>query len=568
MRKGWCKEMSGRRVSIMERIENCRRELSKWKKCTTSNARINIQKLQVDLEKEISKRYPDDALLKKIKLELSKACREEELFWRQKSREQWLHEGDRNTAYFHNCVKGRKAKNRVLMLMDDNGTEHYSEGAKGHVATEFYRDLFMSSNPHDLESLFKGFSDRITPEMNEALCKEITTEEIRRAAFSIRGNSAPGEDGFSGIFYQRYWHVVGTQLVEEIQGFFQSSIIPPGWNHTQLSLLPKITNPTRMGDMRPISLCSVQYKIISKILCDRLKCILPDIISDTQGAFVQGRLISDNIVIAHELVHGLRTNAAISKDFMAIKTDMSKAYDRVEWCFLEELLEKMGFARSWIRWVMACITTVSYSIFLNGKAHGFIKPERGIRQGDPLSPFLCILCAEALVSRLNHSEASGRLTGIGLSSSGPRVHHLLFADDSLLMCKADELESKEVVGCLKAYGEASGQRINFQKSSIIFGAQVPNTVKERVKHILSITTEGGEGTYLGLPECFKGSKRDLLSFIREKLQARLHGWFAKSLSLGGREVLLKSIAMSLPVYAMSIFKLPKDVCTRITSAMT
>ena len=247
---------------------------------------------------------------------------------------------------------------------------------------------------------------------------------------------------------------------------------------------------------------------------------------------------------------------------------MSKAYDRVEWCFLEELLEKMGFAQIWIRWVMACIKTVSYSILLNGKAHVFIKPERGIRQGDPLSLFLFILCAEALVSKLNHSEASGLLTGIGMSSSGPRVHHMLFADDSLLMCKANELESKEVVECLKAYGETSGHRINFQKSSIIFGAQVPNTLKDQVKQILSITTEGGDGTYLGLPECFKGSKRDLLSFIREKLQARLHGWFAKSLSLGGKEVLLKSIAMSLPVYAMSIFKLPEDVYTKITSAMT
>lgn len=134
-----------------------------------------------------------------------------------------------------------------------------------------------------------------------------------------------------------------------------------------------------MSDMRPISLCSVQYKIISKILYDRLKCILPDIISDTQGAFVQGRLISDNIVISHELVHGLRTNNAVPSEFMPAKTDMSKAYDRVEWCFVEELLERMVFDRVWVCLVMACITTVSYSVLLNGISHGFIKPERGIR---------------------------------------------------------------------------------------------------------------------------------------------------------------------------------------------
>lgn len=567
VRKGWCKEMSGRHFSILERIESCRKELARWKKRTTSNAKINIQRLQVELETEIGKTRPNTELMKHLKLELGKAYREEEVFWRQKCREHWLREGDRNTAYFHNCVRGRKAKNRILMLRDLHGTEHFSEGAKGHIATEFYRDLFMSSNPHDLQSLFNGFTERVSPEMNALLCKEITADEIRRAAFAIRGNSAPGEDGLTGTFYQKYWHIVGAELVAAVQGFFKDSIIPPGWNHTQLSLLPKIVNPSQMSDMRPISLCSVQYKIISKILCDRLKSILPDIISDTQGAFVQGRLISDNIVIAHELVHGLRTNYSVSKEFMAIKTDMSKAYDRVEWCFLEELLERMGFDRIWVRWVMACITTVTYSVLLNGRSHGLIKPERGIRQGDPLSPFLFILCAEALVSKLNQSEGSGRLTGIGLSSSGPRVHHLLFADDSLLMCKANEVESTEVLECLKAYGDASGQRINLQKTSIIFGSQVLETTKAQVKDILGIGQEGGEGNYLGLPECFKGSKRDLLSFIREKLQSRLHGWFAKTLSLGGKEVLLKSIAMSLPVYAMSIFKLPKDVCTKITSAM-
>lgn len=210
---------------------------------------------------------------------------------------------------------------------------------------EYFRDLFMSSNPYDLDSLFEGFNERITPAMNLALTRPISAEEIKMAAFSVKSSSAPGDDGFTGIFYQKYWHIVGPSVVAEIQGFFTTSFLPPGWNHTQICLIPKIANPTLMKDMRPISLCSVQYKIISKILCDRLKTLLPSIISDTQGAFVSGHLISDNIMIAHEMVHGLRTNSKVTDEFMAVKTDMSKAYDRVEWCFLEVLLEKMGFDR-------------------------------------------------------------------------------------------------------------------------------------------------------------------------------------------------------------------------------
>ena len=231
------------------------------------------------------------------------------------------------------------------MLKDERGNEYFAEGAKGHLAVEYFRELFMSSNPSDLETLFDGFQSRVTPALNEALLREITDEEIRAAAFSVKGSSAPGEDGLTGVFYRNYWHIVGPKVIEEVHSFFQTSVLPAGWNHTQLCLLPKITKPETMKYMRPISLCSVQYKIVSKLLSERMKPIMDSIISDTQGAFVAGRFISDNIVVAHEMVHGLRTKKLISKEFMAIKTDMSKAYDRVEWNFLESLLEKMGFAR-------------------------------------------------------------------------------------------------------------------------------------------------------------------------------------------------------------------------------
>lgn len=211
--------------------------------------------------------------------------------------------------------------------------------------------------------------------------------------------------------------------------------------------------------MRPISLCSVQYNIISKILCNRLKIILPEIISETQGAFVSGRLISDNIIIAHELVHSLRTNEKTAKDWMEIKTDMSKAYDRVEWNFLEVLMKKMGFDRIWIRWIMACVNSVTFSVLLNGNSHRFIRPERGIRQGDPLSPFLFILCAEALVSRLNSSVRSGYLHDIKLAERCPSVHHLLFANGSLLLGKSSQSEAEEIMRCIELYGEALGREL-------------------------------------------------------------------------------------------------------------
>lgn len=276
-----------------------------------------------------------------------------------------------------------------------------------------------------------------------------------------------------------------------------------------------------MKDMRPISLCSVQYKIVAKNLCDCLKLILPQIVFETQGAFIAGRSITDNIIIAHEMIHRLRTNDSIAKEYIAVKTNMSKAFDRAEWSFLKTLMERMGFDRTWVSWIMSCVSTVSYSVLMNGYAHGFLWLERGIRQDDLLSPFLFILCVEALVHSLNKSENESRLHGICIATNAPTIHHLLFADDSLLIFGASKEESTELKRVLNLYEKASGQTINYNKSSIIFGSQFDASTRLEVKEVLGIEGEGGEGKYLGLPESFSGSNQKLLQFIHEKLKGRL-----------------------------------------------
>lgn len=322
-----------------------------------------------------------------------------------------------------------------------------------------------------------------------------------------------------------------------------------------------------MVDLRPISLCSVLYKIVSKILVARLKPLLEVIVPPTQSAFVPERLISDTIIIAHEMVHGLRIHDRVSREFMAIKTDMSKAFDRIEWNYLESLLKSLGFHAKFCDWVMFCVKSVTYAVLINGGAQGLIAPKRGLRQRDPLSPFLFDLCTEGLSHLLQKAEHDGEISGISFSENGPSVHHLLFADDSLLLLKADEAQARAMVKILKTYEEASGQMINFNKSAITFGKKVAEPMILKIKEITGIIGEGVTGKYLGLPEYFSGSKVEMLNYIKEKMTGRFNGWYKRFLSAGGKEVLLKSVAMAMPVFAMSC-KLSKMTCKNLTIAMT
>ena len=275
--------------------------------------------------------------------------------------------GDNNSKYFHAITKQRRARNRITGLHDEHGAWKVEDDDIQMVAVSYFQNLFLTSNPQAFDEALGEIQPRITEQINDFLKASATEIEVRMALFMIHPEKAPGPDGMTALFFQKAWATIKTDLLTLVNSFLEDGFFDKRLNTTNICLIPKTERPTRMTELRPISLCNVGYKVISKIICQRLKTVLPNLISETQSAFVEGRLISDNILIAQEMFHGLRTNSSCKGKFMAIKTDMSKAYDRVEWKFIEVLLRKMGFCDKWISWIMWCITTVQYKVLINGQ---------------------------------------------------------------------------------------------------------------------------------------------------------------------------------------------------------
>jgi hypothetical protein len=321
-----------------------------------------------------------------------------------------------------------------------------------------------------------------------------------------------------------------------------------------------VANPEELGQFRPISLCNVIYKIASKVLANRLKVCLPEIIAEEQSAFVPGRLITDNIITAYECLHFMKRNKAKKNRFCALKLDMRKAYDRLEWRYLEAVMLKLGFHSLWVRMVMRLVTTVSFQVLFNGGRLPQFLPSRGVRQGDPISPYLFLLAAEGLSCLLKHHSLSSELHGLMVAPSAPAVSHLLFADDSLLLFKADTESAGRVQQLLDLYCMASGQRVNRDKSSIFFSKGCPGGVKEGVKVALDVHNETLNEKYLGMPSDVGRSKMGAFKFIKDRIWSRIQGWLEKLLSAGGKDVLIKSVVQAIPIFSMACFKLPKGLC--------
>lgn len=441
--------------TIDNRLNRVRWAIIQWNKEQNRNSRTQIEKLKRALEEAMVSPQNKEQLISSINKELQKAYRAEEEFWRQRSRILWLSLGDKNSSYFHATTRGRHAVNKFSVIEDEEGTTVFREEQITDVISTFYQKLFISQGGNSENTVREALQQKVSEEENQRLTAEPTDKEIKHATFSIHPDKAPGPDSFSASFFHANWSTIGPAICQEIKAFFLSGVLPKNINETHVRLIPKVHGPKKVSDYRPIALCSVFYKIISKILTHRLKPILGHLVSENQSAFVPDRAIADNVLITHEVLHFLKSSAAKRHCSMAVKTDMSKAYDRLEWEFIKLVFQRLGFHPTWVNWIMQCVTTVSYAYLINGSPKGKVKPQRGIRQGDPLSPYIFILCSEVLSGLCMKAQDEGSLQGIRVAKGSPQINHLLFADDTMFFLRTNKRSMDALKKILLKYELAS-----------------------------------------------------------------------------------------------------------------
>jgi hypothetical protein len=443
---------------LQQKLTRVAGELQGWGRSTFGHVRLELKYLKeelVKLQADPMRVGPSHAEIK-VTDRIVELNHREEIMWQQRSRIQWLSAGDKNTKFFHMRASQRKKKNKIKRLkrMDGSVTEEARE--MGTMTTRFYKDLYRAEGTSNMEAVLSTVPTKVTPAMNDGLLKPFEEKEIKEALFQMFPTKAPGPDGFPAHFFQRHWDVCGTEVTSVVLRILRGEDDPSVINNTFIVLIPKVASPEELGQFRPISLCNVLYKIASKVAANRLKVILPEIISEEQSAFVPGRLITDNIISAFECLHFMKRKRAKEARCCALKLDMKKAYDRVEWDYLRAIMLRLGFHRLWVEMVMRLVTTVSFSVLFNGDILESFVPSRGIRQGDPISPYLFLLAAEGLSCLLKSRVDSSSLSGIKVAPSAPMVSHLLFADDSLLFFKANRVSAQEVNDVLQIYCNASG----------------------------------------------------------------------------------------------------------------
>ncbi|WZZ05910.1 hypothetical protein YC2023_091831 [Brassica napus] len=491
----------------------------------------------------------------------------EESYFMQKSRINWLKEGDLNTAYFHRMCQVRASYNAIRAFMTLSGAwitdpMEMSFHAISHFGAVLAPTTF---SPSAIFSHPAWFAELTGFHVSQSQALLMTTmpipEEVKALFFKLNPNKAPGPDGLTSGFFKGAWSVIGAETTTSILQFFSSSFLPASANATILSLVPKYPGASKLSEFRPISCLNTVYKVISRLLVRRLKPILPHLILPSQTAFVKGRLLLENTTLASELINGYHRNKGTKK--ITIKVDIAKAFDTISWEFLFSCLNGLGFPSLFLSWLRACICTTSFMVGYNGMVNGYFKGTRGLRQGDPLSPYLFVIAMNCLSHMLNKAAADHKLK-FHAKCEKVKLTHLSFADDLLIFIDGSVETVQQVLQVLREFENRSGLAVSLQKTSF-FASGLEQTEIDTIQATTGMLCGSLPFRYLGVPLNSKKLSLAGCDTLLQQVKAKFNSWSVKTLSFSGRLLLIKTVISGITTFWCSSFVLPKACINKINS---
>lgn len=482
----------------------------------------------------------------------------EEERWKQRAKQLWVQQGDKNTRFFHQMATIRKRKNMVQTITQGD-VQIIEHRGKAKVFFQHFVKLVGTTHQQgmsfDYERLYQDQQNQAQEQIPQ-LTEMITEEEIKAMINALAMNKSPGPDGYTNEFFKEFRDLILQDLLLVYNNVLtgeQQGLEP--LNDSYIVLIPKKELPTTPGDFRPISLINSVQKMFSKLLANRVQPIMELLISKNQTGFVKGRHISEGFLYAQEVI----TMATKQKKKMGLfKADIFKAFDTLSWEFLAQIMRARGFSERWIQCITRAVLTGSSKVLLNSTAGKKIILRRGVRQGDPLSPYLFILAMDFL------SRWTEKLTSLGLLQvpfQGCKPC-LLFADDTLFMIRPIPQQLQFLKIILHMYGELSGLRVNLNKSEVLVTTALPEEIRD-LAEIMDCEAASFPITYLGLPLTDKKLQKMHYLPLIQKITGKLTTWKADMLSIGGRITLINAALTAVPIYMMQVFLLPKWVINKI-----
>ena len=474
--------------------------------------------------------------------------------------------GEKNSKYFLNLEKSNSQTKHIKKLLSDSGETITDQSTILKYEENFYQNLYNSKfDPNDTDRIactddFLNNLSLPTLSDNELhICeKQIDIDECKKAIDNLSSGKSPGSDGFTADFYKYFWNEIKFLLFDSFNHSFATSTLSIDQRRGILSLNPKKDKDIRyLKNWRPITLLNTDYKILAKILGTRLRLVLPALIHSDQVAYLKDRYIGQNIRIIDDVLQFVRDT---NSDGIISCIDFEKAFDSVEWSFINKILSSFNFGTNFKKWCEIMYNDITSCVTNNGHSSQFFKVTRGIRQGCPLSAYLFLLVAEALAAGIRQNI---NISGIKIGSNEVTV--IQMADDTTLFLDSP-LSLQRCLLLFKIFGRISGLKINITKSEAM-GLGIYK--KLFVVKPYGLLWKESSLTSLGITFDRDPFLTMSCNFEKKivKITNLLNLWKQRSLSIKGKITVIKSVILPQILYLSSNLAIPDGFVSKVNSLM-